>query len=561
MRFLLFLFQVFLIFLPKSYLIGQSGNWEWAKSSTGVTPPGTFTNHGYTVATDSAGNTYVTGFFKTPNITFGTTTLTNAGINKADIFLVKYDKNGNCKWAKSSGGTDSDMPGSVATDNYGNVYLTGSYGSTSISFDTTTFTITGYTGFFLVKYDSLGNVIWAKNQPGTCSASGYAVSVDIAGNIYVSGSFSSFSCPSVTFGTTVLTSMGGNEIFLAKFDNNGNVLWATSVGGINHEYDPNVTIDNLGNVYLCGYFFSPSMIIGSTTLTNMGSNDLFISKYDSLGNVIWAKGIGGTSGEYPRDIATDSDGIFIVGGYRSPTLSFDAVTLINNSTVNLNIFIAKLDFTGNTLWAKSAGGINQNEATSITTDFSGIYITGFSNDSLLILDGLTLSFPGEYSTLFVSKYNSNGSILCATVLKNKINTSRAGIAVDKLGNAFVCSNYSESPFIVGSDTLSDAGGWSQQVFLAKYSCAVTGNSIKEIERSNNFILYPNPSSTQITISSKTSLTNTSIKIINPTGQALVHKNNISGNSFTLDVSGQPTGLYFLEINEDGKISRIKFVRE
>ena len=106
----------------------QSPNWAWAKSAGG-----TDYDYGTGISTDASGNVLITGYFDSPTITFGTTTLTNAGTGIADIFVVKYDASGNVLWAKSAGGTDGDHGYGISTDANGNVLVTGYFNSLSIS--------------------------------------------------------------------------------------------------------------------------------------------------------------------------------------------------------------------------------------------------------------------------------------------------------------------------------------------------------------------------------------------------------------------------------------------
>src|SRR3989338_2819744 len=134
----------------------QMPHWSWAKSAGGAS-----WDLGYSVSTDASGNVYMTGRFNISTITFGTTTLTNAG--DYDIFIVKYDAAGNVLWAKSAGGTSSDVGTCVSTDASGNVLMTGSFQSPAITFGTTTLTSVGYGDIFIVKFDATGNILWAKS--------------------------------------------------------------------------------------------------------------------------------------------------------------------------------------------------------------------------------------------------------------------------------------------------------------------------------------------------------------------------------------------------------------
>ena len=116
----------------------------WANSAGGTSGDG-----GISIATDAAGNTYITGDFYSPAITFGGTTLTNNG--GYDIFIAEYDTNGNVVWAKSAGGTADDEGFSIAADAAGNTYITGGFKSPAITFGGTTLTNNGSYKIFIAK--------------------------------------------------------------------------------------------------------------------------------------------------------------------------------------------------------------------------------------------------------------------------------------------------------------------------------------------------------------------------------------------------------------------------
>ena len=153
-------------------------------------------------------------------------------------------------WAKAAGGTGTDEPYGIATDATGNIYITGNFGSSSITFGTVTLTSPG---FFLTKYDANGNVLWAKSAGGSAySNSGNAVATDASGNVFVTGSFPS----SLSFGTTTLTNTDNPDIFIVKYDASGTVLWArgsTSSSGGDYSYGGGIATDANGKfkIFLC----------------------------------------------------------------------------------------------------------------------------------------------------------------------------------------------------------------------------------------------------------------------------------------------------------------------
>ncbi|MFA5819915.1 MAG: SBBP repeat-containing protein [Bacteroidales bacterium] len=386
------------IFLAK---YDASGNVQWAKSAGG-------TNYdcAYSVAVDDSGNTYIVGGFSSPTLSFGSDTLTNAGYS--DIFLAKYDANGNVLWAKSAGGTNYDCAYSVAVDDSGNTYLAGYFQSPTIIFGSDTLTNVGSWDIFLAKYDANGNVLWAKSAGGTNSDCAYSVAVDALGNIYVAGYFCSptITFGSTTF--TNAGPAGYSDIFLAKYDTSGNVQWAKSAGGTNYDCAYSVAVDSSGNIFVTGGFESPTLSFGSTILTNAdntgNTDDIFLAKYAPNGNVLWAKSAGGVDYDYATSVAVDASGnTYMAGSFCSPTLSFGSTTLTNASAGFWDIFLTKYDANGNVLWAKSTGGADEDDAYSVAVDASGnTYMAGAFDGFFITFGSTTLTNVGGYD-IFIAK--------------------------------------------------------------------------------------------------------------------------------------------------------------
>ncbi|MFH1005081.1 MAG: hypothetical protein V1781_06265, partial [Bacteroidota bacterium] len=169
---------------------------------------------------------------------------------------------------------------------------------------------------------SAQSYLWAKSAGGSSDDIALSVSTDANGNILVAGYFDS---PTIIFGSTTLTNAGDYDMFLAKYDASGNVLWAKSAGGSDWDRASSVSTDANGNILVAGSFQSPTIIFGSTTLTKAGSDnyaDMFLAKYDASGNVLWAKSAGGSSDDIALSVSTDANGnILVAGNFRSPTIS------------------------------------------------------------------------------------------------------------------------------------------------------------------------------------------------------------------------------------------------
>lgn len=262
-------------------------SWQWAKQAGDSA-----TDAGYSVATDAAGNVYVAGLYSSDSISFGTFTFLNSTIgapfaNSYEIFLVKYSPSGNVIWAKSYGSTSLDRAYSIAVDQWGNIYLTGYY-SGNITFGSTTLMGSGTTKMFLTKINSSGTVIWSQASNG--EAEGHSIALDSHGNVYIGGFFAS---TSITFGASTIFSNGANDAYLVKYDSSGIVHWAKNIGGTDYEDLNAVMCDQFDNIYVGGSFFSNSVTTATTALTNAGSTDFFLIRYDTSGNEIWARSAGG----------------------------------------------------------------------------------------------------------------------------------------------------------------------------------------------------------------------------------------------------------------------------
>ena len=520
----------------------QTPNWQWAKSAGG-----TGSAFGLIVSTDAIGNVFMTGYFKSPTITFGTTTLTNAGSN--DVFIVKYDATGNVLWAKSVGGAYDERGQSVSTDASGNVFMTGYFISPTISFGTTTLTNTYasnlYSDFFIVKYDTSGNVLWAKSAEGAYDDSGQSVSTDASGNVFITGIYYS---PTITFGTTTLTKANPtsnySDIFIVKYDASGNMLWATSAeDGLFNDDGRSLSTDASGNVFIAGYFASPTITFGTTTLTNTNSSwDIFIVKYDSSGNVLWAKSAGGTAYDIGNSVSTDAIGnVFMTGIYYSPTITFGITTLTNANNV-ADIFIVKYDASGNVLWAKSAEGTWYDLSYGVCTDVIGnVFITGAFYSPTITFGTTTLTNVNAANDIFIVKYDASGNVLWAKSAGGAGSDLSSGVCTNASGNIFITGYFGNPNINFGTTTLTNAG--ASDIFIAKLG-GITG--INDIKNSN-IKIYPNPTNDIINIEGLNKNENNTIQIFDVQGKLVITK--IITEKGTIDLSELNKGVYVIKIGE------------
>lgn len=535
------LFAIFIACVSNCY----SQNWLWTKSANG-----SGYDDGNSVSADATGNVFVTGGFG-DTITFGSITLTST--SGSSVFIAKYDANGNVLWAKNSTGTSGggDIGYSVSADAGGNVFVTGWFDSPTITFGSTILTNAGggFNDVFIAKYDANGNVLWAKSVGGTQIDQGFSVSADFGGNVFVTGFFNS---SAITFGSTTLTKTGNANVFIAKYDANGNVLWAKCTAGTLNDVGSSVSADAGGNVFVTGWFSSPTITFGSTTLTNAGSLNLFIAKYDASGNVLWAKSAVGTNQNGGYSASADADGnVFVTGGFMGPTITFGSTILTNSGS--LNVFIAKYDASGNVLWAKSAVGTGQDEGYSVSADVAGnVFVTGKFGDTITF-GSITLTPPPANCALgcdpmFIVKYDAKGNVLCASALASGGGEPN-GLSADPFGNVYIGGAFHVNPFIVGTDTIPLTG--QRNVFVAKYTCN-NNIAVNELSNEENISVYPNPSSGIFTINLQNKTSDTKICVYDVLGNCVLNKVYGKDASPKINLSNQPKGIYFLEIVSDEK---------
>ena len=257
------------------------------------------------------------------------------------LILVNFYHSQNLMWAKQFAGNNSQVyPEAVTTDQNGNVLTTGIFvgfadfdpgpGNAYLSSTFPTSNNPQYTDIFVSKLNLAGLHQWAWNfrkVGGTGSGGGEAVCTDAAGNVYVTGFFSGSVNFEPTFTTNyVLTAFGSSDIFVLKLDPNGNFVWAVQMGGTSGESGLSIAVDPTGNVYTTGSFSGVSDFnpgTGTYTLSAVGGEDIFISKLDPSGNFLWAKSMGDISNDKGATLVLDNSSNVAVAGIFYGTVDFN----------------------------------------------------------------------------------------------------------------------------------------------------------------------------------------------------------------------------------------------
>ncbi len=325
----------------------SSGNAQWAKSVVSGSSSSNFNS----VVVDNSGNIYASGSIAGSNIFDFGNSVTVQGTYKYDnVVLVKYDSNGNTKWAKSvvSGSGHSNF-NSVAVDSSGNIYASGYIDGNNI-FDfgnDVTVTASYRDSIVLVKYDSSGNAQWAKSVvSGSGNSSFTSVAIDNDGNIYASGYIEGTKALDFGNGVIVRGAYNGDNgnvsnIVLVKYDSSGNAQWAKSVvSGSSYSNFNSVAVDSSGNIYASGYIYGNNIFDFGNGVTVKGayeSGNIVLVKYDSSGNPKWARSVVDCS-DYSnfKSVAINSNENIYAAGYIGSAGTFDFGDTVKTSGACIN---------------------------------------------------------------------------------------------------------------------------------------------------------------------------------------------------------------------------------
>jgi len=393
--------------------VDKAGNWIWVKSAIGgwderVLGMCVDKVNGFVYAT---GTTWGWG----PNnnlITFGTCTNNPIWGGNDQIFVGKFDLLGNCQWLIGAGGESDDHGYDLVTDKQGNIYLTG-FISDAYSYLTPaafgTFSVYAPPGDslgFVVKISPAGIFQWVQTFGGTDGERDNRIAIDSSSNLYITGGFHG----TKAFGSTTLTSINaGLDVFVVKYDKNGNFIWAKQAGGILDDRANGITVDPQQKIYITGEFRDYAYF-GTDTVNNNGGpggRDVFVAKMNTAGNWQWVKKAGSKDGgERGNGICSNKKGNIFVTGQFADTAKFGPVlTLISAPTTTIDVFVAAIDSLGKWQWAMKAGGSFEDRGNGIACDDScNLYTAGYFESAASF--GSNTLFGYGNKDIFVARLNN-----------------------------------------------------------------------------------------------------------------------------------------------------------
>lgn len=534
------------IFFCLGLLYAQTPDWAWAVSASGPS-----TDRVNAMCTDSNGNVYITGTY-TYSCQFGDIALTS-NISAPTIFVAKTDSEGNWLWAFTpSSVTSISQSYAIAIDSEENIYIAGYFSGIMVLGEFTLYD-TASSDIFVLKLDSLGEVMWAVRGGSYEFEAAYAIAVDETGNILISGDFND----ATQIGDTYLQSPNTLNIFVAKLNAAGNWLWARQATSSIGIQCATISSSPAGDAYISGRF-SGSGSFGSFITSNYNGYRTFVAKLDTNGNWQYISDIiSQNSINAGTSLKADQYGNCYVCGTFNMGIIIGPNAL--NSAGSSDIYVAKLDPYGQWLWGTRAGGTNVDGAYGLAIQDQNEVVLAGNFSGIASFGSIDLSTNGT-TGVFTARVSAEGTWLWAKQAVATSNVNCNTIALSPSSEILIAGSYSGS-MLFGNIELPLASMWD--IFIAKLQAA-SPNQDEVISSGDGLIVSPNPFSerTTITLPDTRIAKQTEISIFNIKGQKIKTFRPGSNKSIFwdgTDSSGKicPNGIYIIQDTENhSKVGRM-----
>jgi hypothetical protein len=499
---------------------GQCGN-----------PPNT-TDTKTVLAPGSDGQFYLSGEFE-DTTQFGDKMMISSG--GSDVFLVKNSGNGSAVWANRIGGTDYDYVQKIIADDEGNVIIAGYfYGSTLIGPDR--YTSYGSQDIFIAKFGPDGNFLWSDRAGGPSADYISGLALDAEQNPVITGYFYG----ELQFGDTSLISVSSSDIFTAKFDTGGNLLWATTAGGSSSDQSRSVSCDAGGNILISGSFYY-DISFGDTTITTINPVGVIVARYTPDGRFDRAFQLDGTYLSPEVYIAGCHDGSFYLSGNFSEDVTFGDITF-SAGEFNQDIFIARYDSSFDVEWARLASSGSSDQVISLALDPNeNLYITGHYLDTIsfgTVVLPYTLCCGSR--EIFIVKYDPAGNELWGQQISGT-RASVQSVALDATGDLLLSGLFTEE-VTLGMLKMSHFDGFQNYV-----TCLKTDVFAGLVIQSGNegLKIYPNPATDYISVIMPGISARLYYTIFDNTGKQAI-SGSFTGNE-SIFIGFLPSGQYLISI--------------
>jgi hypothetical protein len=514
--------------------LDRDGFFQWVRRSGGTAP-----DAAHSIIWDKTGYVHVTGTYWS---------LSALG----EVYITKLDPNGNFSYVRLYGSNGLDIANSIGVDKFGNSYSLGTFdggGDFDPSGGIAKLDTKGLKDIFITKFTSSGILVWAKSIGGTNNDIGRSIHVNDSGHIYITGSFSGkvdFDPSVVLSDTSYLESKGINDMFIARFDQSGNFVWARRIGDTTADCEgAAVKGDLFGHIVVTGVFtdtvdFDPSPS-KTFELKSVGGHDIFITKYDNAGNLIWAKQFGAALEDSSIGLDIDMAGSLTTVGLFRDSVDFNPAKEVYKmgSKGNSDIFVNKLAYC-----TPVYTSINDTICDSFILDGVTYNKSGFYKQTITGLTGCE-----EFVTMNLDVRHLNDTVSVSGVV---LTSHATGVKYQWIG----CKLKNEIPGATGKSYIA-LGNADYAVTIFDGHCRDTSachtissfpTSIEDFALQNSVQIFPNPSNGEFVIAVKENMIGAKASIYNLLGQKV---RDVELNEANTKQSLTP-GFYVIEITKEQK---------
>ncbi|MDP1725655.1 MAG: SBBP repeat-containing protein [Bacteroidota bacterium] len=526
---------------------------------------GTGPEYGSAIATDAKGNVFITGTTGSYSAiaSSGAHQVTFAGNDFYEAFVVKFDADGVRQWATYYGGTGNDHGYGIATDNAGNIYVTGLTSSASGMATTGSFQTTYGGGDFdayLVKFNTAGARLWGTYYGGAYTDMGHSVATDPDGNVVMGAS--SYSTTLASSGAAQTTNGGDKDAITVKFNAAGSRLWATYFGGGLGEFTWSVVSDYNGNILITGRTASSNAIAttGAFHTAINGVFDTYIAKYNAAGVLQWSTYFGGPADEFATGIAADANGNIFITGHTQSNSAIATVGAYQTTYAggSFDAYIAKFNPAGAIQWSTYYGGSDEDNGWDIVNDPGGnVFVAGntYSATGIASSGAYKTTFDG-ITDAFILKLNSGGLREWATYFGGSGSEhALMSIARSPAGTLVITGQTTSTSGLATSGTFQTVFGGNLDAYVASFNNpdSLLANLSNVLAANNGIRIFPNPSTQTLYI---IGAENSAISVYDLNGSLMLKENNVN----EIDVSTFSNGLYILRIEKGILQKTLKFIK-
>jgi hypothetical protein len=508
--------------------------WNWVNTFGGQ---GTETIEGLIV--NSSSDIIIFGTFSEA-LPLNDITLTSSG--EKDVFIAAINTNMETAWAISGGSSLNDELTSITKDASGNIICTGAYWLEATFDDETITTTENPKGIFILKLNEAGEKLWLRQIDGADLKAATTVKSDAEDNIFISGYFDQ----ELHLGDTIITANGSTDSFIAKYDSDGQLVFARNIGYKGDTRAIAMALSPSGKIVLGGFYNDTTIIALDTLPANTTDRDVFIACLDSSGLPIWGRKAGGVHDDELTGIEVDDDENIFATGYLVGVMSLGEGISIQSSNGNADIYLLKYSIDGTPISARALGGDLVQQTTDIAIFNQTILVSGFFQGDM-DFDGINLSAENNING-FIAGFDKNLFTKWAETIEGSGNVFANRIGVNSAMGNTVLVGGSFSNTIQFNETIYPSNG-SFDLFLSTLSMDIT--SIASPHNIKPYLkVFPNPTGEDINIT--TNLSHFDLVIIDRAGRLWLTDKNTT----KINISKLPSGVYLLHLqNEKTRISQ------